>query len=293
MKNIYLDNTKQNCIDPQSTAEGKSGMISNEENNQKTLSEKELHTLIVEWCNENPYTLYADYRDQLPQDLIAPLLQAKTIEELQEAQCNLECEVSDCFFDYQYTVEHENFETMQKELSLTFDSEEEKEAAFEVFRENFQFCTDDYIKTCARNTRLNVVAVPLLNGEAIESPQADYSDTDLPEFKATIAPLFGFSDADCDDLANEQYGLMKICGQINIEALLAADAKPLTHITITPLDSYVFHNGSDGSGSCFEPKITKEVTLPCTLHIDSENRYGVQAVYGFTNAFWNNDLNVR
>lgn len=262
----------------------------------KELTREEVETLLREWCKENPYTVYADRNDELPVEYAEKIMDCENDAELENVLCDIECEIDDNLLDYRWQAEDESFKQCLKDNELYFDSKSEEESYLEFFREYFEFNTWEYIQHIfGQSSHIHIVATPQYNGEAIEAPNTfDNSEEYNKELSGILIETLGYSQEDCDKLANEtgySGAVLRVCGTIDFSEIFKTREMPKT-ITFSKSDSIVFHNAGNGSGSCYEPEITKTVTLPANFRVDNSWKYGIDAVYGMSGRFWQNDLTM-
>lgn len=114
---------------------------------------------IAKYLDENHVTIYADYNDELSDDMVNYLLQGD-LEAFGEAMFEIECNV----FDY------EHYKGMLEELELE-DSDEVRN----IFNQYVVYDFSYFWRSCMRNTRVKAVATPVKrNGEEIEFPGYDF-----------------------------------------------------------------------------------------------------------------------
>lgn len=256
---------------------------------------EEVKKAVVEWCGKNEFTVYADYRDELPHKWANKILAAKTESELDEVFMDLFNEVDEWLMDYRDETETHQFKVMLEELGYELESGEEEEL-FEYFRDYFIFYTSDYVKSLLSSCRANIVATPLYNGEYLEAPCAhDYDEEYNQELGNTLKEVLGFTDEEIQLLSLEAtYGscFLRVCGRIDFSEIYRT-CKPVTHITFGAGSTILFHNSYNGSGACWEPKIKKDsITLPAEFRVDNDWKYGVDSVYGMCGSFWKDELKV-
>lgn len=257
---------------------------------------EEIKNLVTTWCKENPYTVYADRDDVISDEMAEKLLDAQTVAELEEAKSDIENEIDEGMWNYHAQIEDEQFKECVKEIELNFEDAEEKDATLEFFRENFKFCTSDFIKTCVRHWSGHIVATVLdKNGEPFESPCLnDHSLEEMRRLKAKWKRSFKLSKEDAEQLTREtMYSgtYLKICGTIDLWDLWEK-GKPITRMKLNKHCSIIIHCGGNGSGNCWEPTINVDRWVKVKVGLDHP-RYGVQAVYGMVGSFWRNEIETK
>lgn len=247
---------------------------------------KRIYEKVAQWCEKNPFVVYGGYRDELTEEQICLLLAGK-FDSFWESTFKSEIMLQDSDTYAQESA----FKEMLEALSLK-DTEKTRDA----FNESFLWDFSDFWHTCARNSSVHAVAIPLVNGEPIDGPHCDNAEDDNAAIIARLCDLFGMTESESEKLeltySNE---VLKLCGTIDLAAILeAGESGSLNQITIGPEDSdnALFHSSWQGSGNMGAMVINKTVTLPCKILNDDKNRYGVNAVYGLTESFWRHELKL-
>lgn len=255
------------------------------------------------WLQENGDEAYADYRDELPVEAIAELLQGN-----REAFDEELCRIQDHFYMYQ---EEESWSYLRDKLTahLGIDeedlSEEQRAELQEVFEENRWIDISDWIKSAARNTRIHVTATPY-SPPLLKPGERPIFEEDQDE------RLFLFPHGYCSDEENErrrkklievlgimypeeaetcyEFDELKMLGTLDVLDLI--ENGPPTHITIGPdiPNELITHNSVNGSGGLGNIKPTKTVTLPAMFEVDNDAHYGVDSVFGFVGEVWAKEL---
>lgn len=234
---------------------------------------------IQEYCEKNPIMMYADYRDELPDDMIEALL---TGANPWDSAWDYEVQMQDSWFDYRF-AEYAN--EAAKSLNLE-PSDEFKEKIME----SLVFDFSDYWKTCARNTRVKISLEPI-NPETGEGFGTVHNSLGFAENLSRARALnkyFGIRRYKAIESCYE-HETLKIMGTIDL-ALLMESASPPTEWEITPQDEAIFHTSWNGSGCLGEVRIGKSCRIACNVRNDDNDRYGIDAVYGFTSAAWSTEL---
>ncbi len=258
----------------------------------------ELADKVVKWCSKNPYVLYGDYRDQLSDEQIKFILKGEFDAFFDNwSECRMH---DDIYWDWDG-----HFSELLEELTLDegeADDSELIEFVRETFDENTWVDDSDLLKTCCDNSKPHIVAIPYIgknitNGEldVFEFPCAECDDEENERRNAILKEYLGIDDgfkAEC----MYPYDILKICGTVDLWEIVGKriDLSKNLKIKISP-QMYarpVAHNSFNGAGGCGDIKITKTGVFPCTLYNDYNNRYGIQAVFGFTEAFWSENLDL-
>jgi hypothetical protein len=261
--------------------------------------DKETEARVAEWLEKNGYTVYADYRDELPIEAVSALLEGDD-----EAFSEKLCEVTDSFFEYADWDSHRD--DLITALGLSDDIREDEDFE-EAFEEGRWIDDSEWIKTAARNTRLHITATPhtgeaLKSGERIFEEDQDerlllfphgYCSPEENERRAKkLAEVIGMETPEDAETCYE-FDEMKILGTLNVADLI--ENGPPTHIRISPemTNEIVTHNAVNGSGGLGTIKPTKTILLPAIFEVDNGNRYGVDAVFGFVGEVWAKELPVE
>lgn len=247
------------------------------------------------WLEENGYTVYADYRDELPEDAVEALLAGN-----EEAFGDAISEVESHFWDYTDWDYHKS--QLLSALGLSEEDVEEDEEFEEVFEEGRWLDMSDWIDSAARNTRVHITATPY-TGEPLKPGQRIFEeDQDERLFLFPHGNLTNEeNDRRCKKLADVlgvtpdgdsnmyEFDELKVLGTLDLRDVIK-NGMP-THITIGPetRNEMLAHNAVNGSGGCGSIHPTKEATLPAMFEVD-QPRYGVDAVYGFVGEVWAKEL---
>ena len=240
-----------------------------------------MQNLITKYCEKNPITIYADYRDEIPQELVKVLLE-KGGDSFTESACEYEWQIQDSWYEYGFSEYVQECAT-ECELPITDELKD-------IIQEHLIFDFSDFWKTAARNTRLNIALIPI-NPETGEYFDAVHWELDFSENLSRARALnkyFGIRDYKRTESMYSHESL-KIMGRVDLWELIQQPSPPELW-TITPQDRGIFHTSWNGSGCLGEVNITKTCAIKCDVRNDSESRYGIQAVYGFTNRAWDSDL---
>jgi hypothetical protein len=251
---------------------------------------------VEQWLEENGYEAYADYRDEIPMEAARAAVKGD-MEKFDEAIYEIESHFRD-YIEYEFHMDN-----CIRDLKLAPEVKEDEEFV-DAFHEGTWIDMGDWIKTAARNTRLHITATPY-TGEPLKEGQRLFEE-DQDE------RLFLFPHEYCSDEENErrrqkladvlgitpdgdsnmyEFDELKVLGTLSLGDVIEQGGPP-THITISPdmPNEMLAHNSVNGSGGMGELKATKTATLPAMFEVDNDNRYGVDAVYGFVGEVWAKEL---
>lgn len=242
---------------------------------------------VLAWLGENGYTVYADYRDEIPSEWVQFLLDGEK-EKLAE-------KVHDLSFHYRDS-DSASYHADQCIEKLGLDkSLKDNDEFMDLVRDEMWFDMDGWLSTAARNTRLNFTATPH-SGEPGDKmfeedqderlflfPHGHLSEDENERRRKKLNELFGI-EPDGDSNMYE-FDELKVLGRLDINELI--EKGPPTYIVISPdmRNTIVSHNSVNGSGGLGDLKPTKTAKLPAMFQID-EPRYGVDAVFGFVGEVW-------
>lgn len=252
---------------------------------QTEAQENVIDRIAREYAEANPVTIYADYRDVLSAELVQAAIENP--DSFWESAFECETGMQDSWFEY-------GFKDYAEESAADCGVNTDNENLFETFKqalaENLVFDFSDYWRSTCRNTRANIVLVPINpeTGEAFETVhwQNDFA-ANLANARA-LRKYFGIRNYRAIESCYT-HETLKILGQLDLWAILERGRLP-DSFEISPQDSAIFHTSWNGSGCLGDVKITKTCRLKCAIRHDDSDRYGVQAVYGFTGKVWSNEL---
>ncbi len=241
-----------------------------------------------DYAKKNPIMIYGDYRDELPDDIIEHIMngeQDEAYEAMGDCEINMQCHES-------YSYEHEAFREWFKNQDIEEDdiTEEQYEEIEQAYIENVYRDYSDFWKCCFNNTRVKL-AVTLLkdDGESpINGPHFEHGDDENKEISAYLIDTLG-TDGEKAKLCYASE-VLKIGGTYDIKTLLEKGMPKGIKIGPGDADNLLFHGSWNGSGSLGSIVPTKEHIFKCTIRHDDKHRYGVDAVYGFTGAWWSHEL---
>ena len=249
---------------------------------------------MVQWCTDNPATLYADYRDELPANMANMILQGQ-FDDFEMAVCELEWQATD------YT---EFWSLWEAEFASEFGYDswaDMPDRITELAMEFRQVDTSDWLKTLCRNTKFRVNAVlKKQNGEYVYGPSLQYWDRDEWQRARYIRDAFGFAATPKNAAVELEiiYGgydreRATVIGTVDLWEILESRTKP-THITVGPRDSdnLLWYDWCNGCGNMGSLPIAKERKWPASFHVDGSRGYGVDACYGFVGSMWAHELQV-
>ena len=249
----------------------------------------ELYRKIQKYCEDNPYIAYADYRDELPLDMVELLLEDR--QKFDEEWFEVEQSYYD-YADWQYW-EEDAFDEFAKLIlgdeheETCFDDFPDKVKA--VFYEYRYIDTSDALRSHLRQTRAYIVAVPeKRNGDTISPPNYECDSIENKARNRYLRDSLGINGNSAESMYH--FEVLKVCGTLDLQEVYEK-GKP-THVIVGPGDSLVTHSSLNGSGGLGDLTPTRRKKFKATFHVDELNRYGVQAVYGFTGRFWEHELSV-
>lgn len=247
-------------------------------------------TRMITWIEKNPHTVYADYRDELPQNMAQMILDGE-FDKFWETAWESEWDM----MDYPGAWDYWESEFASE---FGFDSWDQVPARIqEVCLENRFVDTSDYWKTVCSNTRFHVVArLVKRSGEYIEFPNEDCVWHDAGE----NAKRRQYLKRHCGiDLYNGRvaesyydYTYLSVLGRVDLNEILESQKKP-EKIVVSPECFTLGFNGSNGSGTCNHDRYKgKERVMHAELYIDGTRGYGVDETYGLVGECWSNEIQI-
>lgn len=265
----------------------------------------ELEKEIKKYCADNEVKFYGDYRDQFCDDVLEEVLEKGSVSAIEEAMWEVEINNQDYWWGDCYRDWRKDLMSHLEEFEWgTLDLEAEEDFIDDIVRDNIVFDSSDQLDTMLRNANpkltftlfwpegdtkyedINVVEVPCF-----------CDGLDDEENDSRIARLKEFIEKPEDIEATYSHQILKVCGTVDFkqlwEYILKHDKLP-EFIEIGPQDSdnVLAHSGWNGSGSLGPVKIIKPMRFKYTVCVDSTRRYGVDAVYGMTGAFWSHEVTL-
>lgn len=265
-----------------------------------TLSEENaaLERLAATHRENNYYKVYADRGDSYDHSpkLLQKLLECTTEDDVQQWHCDRLCEVEDNCESNDWGQEEEYWMDWWKD-----DLGCEESPDWDIFREWLRekelymyYDCSDVVDTALRHTNAKVVATPhLANGDVIFAPHYEQDDDMNKDCIAILNRLFDmdlkFSEPQHWPDPNYSESRMVFMGDLDWLDIVRTKKAP-NKLTVSKGDYHVFHASWNGSGSCREAKIRRNiVTVRATYHIDGINKYGVDETYGFTHSVWRDE----
>lgn len=240
------------------------------------------------YCGKNPVIIYGDYQDELSNDLIDCLLESP--DKFWESACESEFQIQDSWYEY-------GFEDYKKEVFEACGIEEDEtdsdtlESYEETIRYNFFFDFSDYWRTACQNTRVHITLEPI-NPETEEPFYCVHWGLDWHENMSRARALMKYFGIRNYRAIESMYAheTLKICGTLDLWDLAEKQKAP-DSFRIHSGDNMLFHTAWNGSGCLGDVKMRKDsVVIKCTVRNDSNSKYGVDAVYGFTSRYWQEEL---
>lgn len=275
----------------------------------------ELLKRIQKYVDEEPIKIYADRNESgYSPKKVQELLDCTTPDEISQWYCDRIQETEEHCMEYGQ-LEKEYLKEMWEEVKpedfyLNDDVNCLEETDYEtpdigllreVMNDNsiyWYYDVSDVVDTRIRYTDAKIQAIPLLeNGDRIYCPHFEQGEDENREEVATLNRLFkmdlhptGKHPTGCQSWADATYSgsFMVFCGTLDLMEIVNTKVTPNT-ITVRPSDNYIFFDSSNGSGSGYEPKIRREVTLRCLYRVDDlrgQYGYGVDETYGFSHSVW-------
>lgn len=242
------------------------------------LAQEKAHNIeaIKEYCRTmRPLEIYLDREDELSPTHTQTIINALSLtpDKAQDALCEVECELDEAYIDARVEYEREAWEECAGELELDAGDDAMQEVFLEYVRWEGDVLRDLATKTCGAHVAIYPTKP---GGERFTADDA--------------AELLGCS---AEDIASTyESEELCFCGTLDIEDAIDAirQGKRLAGITLGPddADQLLMHCGWHGSGNQGEIKPTKTLTTPCDIRVDNGRKYGVDAVWGFTDQFWQN-----
>lgn len=242
------------------------------------------------YCDNNPYEVYADYRDSFDHDhnFLAAVVEADTAEQLRDLFNEKLWELEDSAEGY---IDHkEYYMALASEYFEDAPSWKALSHALDHAEHYILINSSNAFATMLGHTTCRVTATLLdQHGEPFEAP---HYENDYKAIAKRNARLLGDSYASNDATYSESY--LTVLGTIDLAQLYKDCCKldfqlPNT-ITVSRYDYSVFFNAFNGSGS--DLVTLQPLQARCRLRYDATRHYGVQDTYGFTSKVWDNELTL-
>lgn len=293
-------------------------LLNTEDMNEKILLDiySPVNARIIETLSQyamhNPYKTYQcrdEYLDDQP-DLIQKLFDSESEDDIRGWYYDLVSRVEGSYRDCDYDYEKDYWkEAWDKVIQGEADfpdvpvreelSGEAVRILVDLLRENdvyMYFDCDEHVRGILSSTSVMVRAVPLTSSNRkIYSPHFEGCSSENQEEGEYLNRVFKMAtdQTKSENWSDATYSGSYMCfmGDIDLVEIIDNWRLPNT-LTIFPGDRYVFFNGGNGSGSGFEPEITRAVKLRCRFLVDNakDNRYGVDDTYGFSYSVWRDEL---
>ena len=276
----------------------------------------ELVKKIEKYVEDNPIKIYADRNEsEYSAKEVQELLDCTTPDEISQWYCDRLQEVEEYCWEFGQ-LEKEYLKEMWEEVKpedfyLNDDVNCLEETDYEtpdidllreVINDNsIYWCYDvsNVVDTRIRYTDAKIQAIPLTaNCDRIYTPHFEQGEDENREEVATLNRLFkmdlhptGKHPTGCQSWADANYSgsFMVFCGTLDLMEIITKTKVIPNTITVSPSDNYIFFDSSNGSGSGYEPKIRRAVTLRCLYRVDGlrgQYGYGVDETYGFSHSVW-------
>lgn len=253
---------------------------------EETTISKENRDKYIKFLKDNPKEIYWDYNDHLS---------LEQVEMLMEDENKLYDSIWENNIDYQYTLEIELIEELQKEFPEleNFDKSDLRDEFLDYI------CVNMDLKQLIRNThKVRVRIVIHSNFEGVsytDRGKGNFKDSDyIHDLKILLKGKY-----ETKSFQQELDNIMSSCNQFifyfqsDVENLKNIQKDFLNSITI-PKNSWAgFYDSWNGSGSLLEVKLTKDITLlkqwgrtehdSIEIVLDEKNKYSVEETYGLCN----------
>lgn len=239
---------------------------------------------IIDYCEKNPVTIYADYRDEIPENLVTLLLE-KGRQAFEESAWEYEISMQDSWYEYGFC----NY-VQECADSLDIELTDESDDIRDLIQENLVFDFSDFWKTAARNTRVKIALIPV-NPETDGYFDAVHWENDFSENlnrARALTKYFGIRNYRKIESCYSHESL-KIMGKVDLWEFMQHENVP-EYWDISPQDKGIFHTSWNGSGCLGDVTITKKCRIKCNAVIDTASKYGIDAVYGFVGSVWSSEL---
>lgn len=262
----------------------------------------------AKYADDTPYKIYPiqgeDFNyirgrnGQKGSSLVERVLSATNEDEMRGIYCDLCNSYEESVFDY------EDFSELAKnywsevinELDFVCHSDKvDEDILRHVLSYNdiyIHYDVTEAVNINISNTKAHVRAIPILaDGTRLYNPHFDNGEEENEKLTAELVKLFGFcldddgfpEHLECPYAASK----MTFYGTLDLLEILTETLKVPDTLVIHEYDeNYIFHTHWNGSGSLREPKIHHHtITMRCEF-LDDESRYGVDAVYGYSESQW-------
>jgi hypothetical protein len=297
---------------------------SNDSNRLLIDTESEEHAELVKkiqnYVDETPIKIYADRGESgySPKE-VQELLECTTPDDISQWYCDRIEECEEHYRDCSVT-EKEYLKEMWEEVkpedvflvddddNIIEDTDYEQpdiQILRDVMYQNDIYCSydvSDVVDTRIRYTDAKIQAIPLTaNCDRIYTPHFEQGEDENREEVAILNRLFkmdlhptGKHPTGCQSWADANYSgsFMVFCGTLDLMEIITKTKVIPNTITVSPSDNYIFFDSSNGSGSGYEPKIRRAVTLRCLYRVDGlrgQYGYGVDETYGFSHSVWRDE----
>lgn len=244
----------------------------------------QLKSNIEAYAQNNPIEIYGDYNDKLPNSVIEAILsgdQDKAYEAMSEIEDRM-------YLDDNYSRGYA-FDKYAKDNNLQDLPEDTLETLKDIFLDNCSFDYSDLWRHCINNTRVNIT-VTLLDdaGNPIPALHPNINSEKYEALKAQYAAYFGDDGTNLQSIYESE--VLKVCGTADLQEILKNGLPKKIRISPRDKDNILSHCSWNGAGNMGSITPTKEHIFNCIMRNDDTNKYGVQAVWGFTGQFWQHDL---
>lgn len=246
---------------------------------------------ILAWLAKHPFAIYGDYRDQIPDSICEKLVNDRDLESFDEWL--MECEQNAT--DYGLSEYADDIvKTFARDWQLDEESDEYEDTVDEIKQlvfENYETDSSDFLRTCYNSTKPHIAATILdSEGNPYEFPHS-YLDRDENARRIRALRKIGIRNPWKAETMYE-YDCLKVIGTIDMREFVENIAKErkLKGITIGSQGYALTHNSYNGAGGLGDVVIRGQHDVACSLRFDESHRYGVQAVFGFVESCWRDEL---
>lgn len=244
----------------------------------------------IKHSENNPIEIYADYQDTIPDEWASHLL-AGDLESFEEAMYEAETSLYLHALDYQAPENFDNWSSSCENYDLLTD--EQADLITEHYQEHQVINAAGYWEDCLRNTRLHIVAIPIKqrSEEYIELPHYSRSKQDNTSLCKYLERVHGWDGWEFETLYG--YDVLKVCGTLDFLDVYKNLLRGKKIYGVRLRGSIVSHNNINGSGGHPATSGSKSAHFyKADFNIDSLDRYGVQEVFGFSESWWRDELEV-
>lgn len=238
---------------------------------------------MTEWLENNPYWVYADSSESIPDKELQLLLDG----DFAKFQ-GFQMEIESSFYMDDFCPMH--IDEFAKAFNFE-DASNMPEWAHNIYSENLVYSFDDYWTTLLKNSRHTYVCATILNknGDNVIIPSPDNNSKERSRLWKNLSVYL-------PDLKRVEYcypdcAKLTVMGKINWYDLYVSGKKP-EFVTLEKGLELVGHDSYNGAGdgSFMYKGANKKVKAEFT--VDSQFTYGVQSIFMFSDYVWDNVLKI-